>query len=303
MRIAIVGAGGVGGHLAGRLIGAGAEVALLARGRHLGAIRDRGLTLREPEGVTVHRPAAVASDPAALGAADAVVVAVKGQDLGGLDLRPLVGPETVVVPLLNGVEAPDRIDAALGAGRSLVGVARISATITAPGEVTRHSGWARYEVGERDGARTARLSRLTAFLAARGVEVSTPDDPLRALWLKFLMLGPFSGVTALARADAATVRATPRLVALYRRLAEETAAVGRAGGVALADADVAQVVATLDGLPGDMRASLAHDLAAGKPLEVEWLAGAVSRLGAAHGLDTPANDAVWAALTPWAGGA
>lgn len=303
MRIAIVGAGGVGGYLAGRLIGAGVETALLARGRHLEAMRERGLTLREPEGVSVHRPAALSDDPAALGRADAVVVAVKGQDLAGLDLGPLVGPQTVVLPLLNGVEAHLRLDAMLGVGRSLVGVARISATITAPGEVTRHSGWARFEIGERDGARSPRLGALAAALTAGGAEVSTPEEPLRALWLKFLMLGPFSGVTALARCDAGTLRGTPRLAALYRRLAQETAAAGRAEGVALTDADVEQMVATLAGLPADMRASMAHDLAAGKPLEVEWLAGAVSRLGAAHGLDTPANDAVWAALTPWTGGA
>jgi 2-dehydropantoate 2-reductase len=303
MRIAIIGAGGVGGYLAGRLIAAGVETALLARGRHLEAMRARGLTLREPEGVSVHRPAALSDDPAALGKADAVVVAVKGQDLAGLDLAPMVGPQTVVLPLLNGVEAHRRLDAALGAGRSLIGVARISATITAPGEVTRHSGWARFEIGEPDGARTPRLTALAEALTAGGAQVSIPEHPLRALWLKFLMLGPFSGVTALARCDAGTLRATPRLVALYRRLAQETAAVGRAEGAPLTDADVEQMVETLAGLPADMRASMAHDLAAGKPLEVDWLAGAVSRLGAARGLDTPANDAVWAALTPWTGGA
>ncbi len=302
MRIAIVGVGGVGGYLAGRLIGAGAEAALLARGRHLEAIRDRGLTLREPEGATLHRPAAASDDPAALGPADAVVVAVKGQDLGALDLRPLLGPETILLPLLNGVEAQDRLDAALGAGRSLVGVARISATITAPGEVTRHSGWARFEIGERDGARTPRLLRLRDALAAAGVETSLPADPMLALWRKFLMLGPFAGVTAGARCDAAAIRAVPALTALYSRLVAETAALGRAGGVALTAADEDAVMANLSTLPGDMRASMAWDLAAGKPLEVEWLTGAVVRLAARHGLPVPASETVAALLAPHAAG-
>jgi 2-dehydropantoate 2-reductase len=253
--------------------------------------------------VTRHRPAAVSGQTAEIGPVDAVIVAVKGQDLAGLNLAPLMRDGTVVLPLLNGVEAHVRLDAMIGAGRSLLGVARISATITGPGEVTRHSAWGRVEMGERDGARTERLLKLRELFGIAGVEASIPEHPLRALWLKFLMLGPFSGVTAVARCDAGTLRETPRLVALYRRLAQETAAVGRAEGAPLTEADVDAAVATLDGLPADMRASLAHDLAAGKPLEVDWLAGAVSRLGAAHGLDTPANDAVWAALTPWTGGA
>jgi 2-dehydropantoate 2-reductase len=303
MRVAVVGAGGVGGYLAGRLVCAGVDTVVVARGAHLAAIRERGLTLKEPDGAATRRPALATDDPAAAGPCDAVLVAVKGQDLGGLALAPLLGPETVVAPFLNGVEATERLDAALGAGRSLAGVARISATITAPGEVTRHSGWARFEIGEPDGARTPRLARLAALLEGAGIAVETPADPMRALWSKFLMLGPFSGVTALARCDAATLRAEPLLVGLYRRLAEETAAVATARGVPLGAPDVEGVVATLAGLPPDMRASLCWDVMAGKPLEVEWLAGAVCRLGAAAGIDTPMNDAVRAALAPWAAGA
>jgi 2-dehydropantoate 2-reductase len=302
MRIAVVGVGGVGGQIAARLIAAGVETVLIARGAHLAALRARGLTLREPESAATHRPALATDDPAAAGPCDAVVLAVKGQDLAALDLRPLLKPETPVAPFLNGVEAHDRIDAALGAGRSLIGVARISATITAPGEVTRHSGWARFEIGERDGAATPRLDALAGAMAGAGLEVIRPADPVRALWLKFLMLGPFAGASALARADAATIRAEPLLAALYRRLVEETAAVACAEGVALGDAEVAQAVATLGGLPADMRASLCWDLMAGKPLETEWLAGAVCRLADRHGLDAPVNATVRAALAPYARG-
>jgi len=302
MKLAIIGAGGVGGYLAARLAAAGADVAVVARGAHLAAIRDKGLMLRTPEGESVARLAAT-DDPASLGPVDAVVAAVKAQDLAALDLAPLIGPDTVLLPLLNGVEAPARLDAAYGAGRALIGVARISATITAPGEVTVHGPFARFELGEADGAASPRVAALRAQFDAAGVEASVPDDPLRALWVKFLMLCPFSGVTAAARCDNAAISAEPLLLALYRRLSEEVLAVGRAQGVALSDADLEGALALRAKLPDAMRASMAHDLAAGKRLEVDWLAGAVSRLGDALGVDTPANDAVWALLKPFAEGA
>lgn len=302
MRIAIVGAGGVGGYLAARLAASGAAVSVIARGDHLAAIRARGLTLRTPDGAQVARLDAT-DDPAAVGPVDAVAVAVKAQDLGALDLAPLLGPDTALLPLLNGVEAPARLDAAHGAGRSLIGVARIFATITAPGEVTVHGPFARFEFGEADGARSPRVAALGALFDAAGIEASVPDDPLRALWVKFLMLCPLSGVTAAARCDNAAISAEPLLLALYRRLSEEVMAVARAEGVALSDADLQAALALREKLPGAMRASMAHDLAAGKRLEVEWLAGAVSRLGAAHGVATPANDTIRAVLTPFAEGA
>ncbi|PKP63230.1 MAG: 2-dehydropantoate 2-reductase, partial [Alphaproteobacteria bacterium HGW-Alphaproteobacteria-8] len=259
-------------------------------------------TLRTPQGASVARLSAT-DDPAMLGPVDAVVVAVKAQDLDALDLGALIGPDTVLLPLLNGVEATARLDAAYGAGRSLIGVARISATITAPGEVTVHGPFARFELGEADGAVSPRTAALRDLFSAAGIETSVPDDPLRALWVKFLMLCPLSGVTAAARCDNAAISSQPLLLALYRRLSEEVLAVGRAQGVALSDADLQGALALREKLPDAMRASMAHDLAAGKRLEVDWLAGAVSRLGDGLGVDTPANDAVWAVLSPFALGA
>jgi 2-dehydropantoate 2-reductase len=301
MRIAIVGAGGVGGWLAGKLAAAGADVAVIARGAHLAGIRAKGLTVRTAEGESTH-PLRAEADAAAIGPVDVVIVAVKSQDIDGLDLSPLIGPETMIWPLLNGVEAIERLDAKLGAGRSLVGIARISASIAEPGVVAVHSPWAKVELGEADGTLSARVARLRDAMTAAGVETIVPHEPLRALWLKFLMLGPFAGTTAVARCDAATIRAEPLLTALYRRLVEETCAVGRACGARLDDADVEGAMKALAGLPATMQASMAYDLSVGKPLEVDWLSGAVSRLGDAHGVDTPANDAVWAALKPFAAG-
>jgi 2-dehydropantoate 2-reductase len=301
MKIAIVGAGGVGGWLAAKLAAAGRDVAVIARGAHLAAIREKGLIVRTPDGETTVRLQAE-SDAAAVGPADCVIVAVKSQDIDGLDLAPLMGAETVVWPLLNGVEATERLDATLGAGRALIGIARISASIAEPGVVAVHSPWAKVELGEPDGAASARVARLRDEMTAAGVEVIVPHEPLRALWLKFLMLGAFSGATAIARCDAAAIRAEPLLTAMYRRLVQEICAVGRACGARLDDADVEGAMKALAGLPADMRSSMAYDLSVGKPLEVDWLAGAVSRLGDAHGVDTPVNDTVWAALKPFASG-
>jgi 2-dehydropantoate 2-reductase len=301
MRIAIIGAGGVGGYLAAKLAAAGTDVSVVARGGHLDRIRLRGLTLRTPQGET--RTPLTATDRAAdIGPVDAVLVAVKGQDLDGLELRPLMRPDTVIWPFLNGVEATERLDAAYGAGRSLIGIARISATIAEPGVVAMHGAFAKFELGEPTGGISPRVAALRDLAAGAGIEVVTPPDPLRALWLKFMMLGPLSGATAAARCDAGTLRAEPRLTALYRALAEETCAVGRAQGVALDEGDVEGSMKALAQMPEGMRASMAHDLAAGKPLEVDWLAGAVVRLGEAHKLKTPANAAVWAVLKPWAKG-
>ncbi len=302
MRIAVVGVGAVGGYLAAELVADGVDVVAVARGTHLEAIRARGLTLRATEGES-SVPLKAFADPAEVGPVDFVLVAVKAYDLDALDIGPMLGPDTAIVPFLNGVEAPETLAARNGAGRSMIGVARISASIVEPGVVGLHAPFARFEIGEQDGAETPRLEALRACLAHAGVDVSIPEDPRRALWRKFLLLAALSGVTAGARCDVAMVRAQPMLSTLFRALAAETAAVGAAAGVAVGPEDVEECLQALQSLPGAMRASMAHDLAAGKRLEVDWLAGAVSRLGDRHGVPTPANDAVWAILRPFAGGA
>ena len=302
MKFAVVGAGAVGGYLAAELAADGADVVALARGAHLEAIRRSGLTLRAAEGETV-APIRAVADAGSVGVVDFVLVTVKAYDLESADLAPMLGPDTAIVPFLNGVEAPAMLDARYGAGRAMVGVARISASIVAPGVIGLHAPFARFEIGEVSGAVTPRLEALRAALAHAGVDVELPLDPVRSLWRKFLLLAAISGVTAGARCDLATVRSQPMLSALYRTLAEEAAAVGAAAGADVGPDDVAEVMQALQSLPGTLRASMAHDLAAGKRLEVDWLAGAVSRLGDRHGVPTPANDAVWALLRPHAKGA
>ena len=302
MRFAIIGTGGIGGYLAARLVAAGADVAVLARGAHLAAIRGEGLTLRDADGeVTVH-PAVATDDGAELGVADVAVFAVKGQDLAAAieTARPAIGPQTLALPFLNGVEAHSLLAEAYGAERALIGVAHISALIDGPGAIRKASPFADFYIGGLDGRQDAPgVAGIIGSFRAAGINAPEREDVLVDLWQKFVFLTALSATTAGARADIGTVRGTPELWALYRRLAEETAAVGRARGIALAANAVDKAIYLGERLPAEVRASLAHDLAAGKRLEVDWLSGAVMRLGREAGVETPCHAAVAALLAPW----
>lgn len=306
MRVAIIGAGGVGGMLAARLGAAGHEVALLARGGHLAAIREAGLKLVTPGDEVVLRPAVATDRGADLPAADLVIVAVKAQDLDGAmeQMAAAMAGGALALPFLNGVEATDRLQARFGGGRVLIGIARISAFIEAPGVVRQVTPGATYTIGTAQGRQDdARVAEIRAAFHAAGITVPESADVRVDLWTKFAALSAFSGVTAGARCDAATLRATPALEALYLRLAGEVQVLGRAEGVALPDDLPQRMLDFARSLPGEMRASLAHDLDAGKRLEIDWLAGAVPRLGARHGLAAPASETVAALLAPWKDGA
>lgn len=305
MRYAIIGTGGIGGYLAARLIKAGNEVTVLARGAHLAAIRERGLTLRH-QGEEVHvRPAIATDSGAELGVVDVAIFAVKGQDLSQAieTARPAVGPETLALPYLNGVEAPDMLAAAYGRDHALIGVAGISAFIAEPGVIATASPFAEFPLGGLDGRQDApRVAAVIAGLRAAGIRVPDRADMRFELWQKFVFLTALAGTTAGARCDIGTVRATPPLWALYERLAAEAAEVGDGHGIELGPAAVGRAVRWAAGLPEAVRASMAHDLAAGKPLELDWLNGAVVRLGAEVGVAAPAHAAVTALLTPWRDG-
>ena len=302
LRYAVIGTGGIGGYIAARLVAAGADVAVLARGAHLSAIRDKGLTLRDADGEITVDPAVATDDGEELGAADVTIFAVKGQDLATAieAARPAIGPETLALPFLNGVEAHSLLAGAYGADRALVGIAHISALIAGPGVIQKASPFADFYIGGLDGRQDApRVAEIIGNFRAAGIGAPDRKDVLVDLWQKFVFLTALSGTTAGARADIGTVRDTPELWALYRRLAEEAAAVGRARGVALAEDAIDKAVYFAERLPAEVRASLAHDLAAGKPLEIDWLSGAVARLGREAGVETPSHAAVAALLAPW----
>jgi 2-dehydropantoate 2-reductase len=217
---------------------------------------------------------------------------------------PLMEAGAIALPFLNGVEATARLEARFGAGRALLGIARIGAHIERPGVVRQDTEGARYTIGTADGRQDAEpVPALRRLLAGAEVETADAEDVRRDLWRKLAGLAAMAGTTAGARVDAREVPAIPALADLYRRIAGEVAALAAAEGFALEE-DAAE--AGLDfcaRLAPGVRASMAYDLAAGKRLEVDWLNGAVVRLGARHGLDAPANAAVAALLAPWKEGA
>lgn len=306
MRIAIIGAGGIGGHLAVRLAEAGNAVSLLARGAHLAAIRERGLTLRTPEGETTARFEAVSDTGADLPPANLVIFATKAHDLDGAmeAAAPLMEGAEMALPILNGVEATERLAARFGAEKALIGIARLSAFIEAPGVVVQATAGHSYTLGEADGSQeTERLRALHALFATAGIATNESADVRVDLWRKFVGLTAFSATTAGARCDAGTVTGTPALAALYRRIAGEVVALAAAEGIALPETMPEDALGFLGTFEPGIRASMAHDLAAGKPIEIDWLSGAVVRLSARHGLSAPANETVTALLAPWREGA
>jgi 2-dehydropantoate 2-reductase len=299
MRIVVVGAGGVGGLFGGLLHRSGEEVAFVARGGQLAALRGGGLEVRSTLG-TFEVRAPAAEDPAALGKADAVVVAVKAWQVEEVapKLRPLLGPRTVVVPMENGVEAVGTLAAALGEGRVAGGLTHVFAWIEAPG-VVRHVGPApRVTLGETRGGGSERLDRLAAALRKAGMEAAVIPDIEVALWEKFLFIDPLGSVGAAARSPVGAVRETSETRVLLVAAMREVAAVAKARGVALPADAVDRTLSRFDSLPVDGTASMHRDIVAGKPSELFEQTGAVVRLGAKAGVPTPVHDLLFACLLP-----
>ncbi|MFN3260309.1 MAG: 2-dehydropantoate 2-reductase [Pikeienuella sp.] len=305
MKIAVMGAGALGGYFGGRLAAAGADVSFIARGAHLAALKAEGLRVESPLG-DLHLPQVKATeDPAEIGPVDLVLFLVKLPDTraAARALAPLLGPETGVLSLQNGVEAWGWIGEEIGAGRVMGGTAQIPADIRAPG-VIRHSGpFARVAFGEFGGAETGRARALLAAFEAAGVEVSLAPDIEVKIWEKFVMLSAFSALTALTRLPIGPVRENPETRGLLARAIAETHAVGRAERPALAADYADRAMGFVDAAPAGMRSSMLDDLLRGRPLELAYLSGAVARLGAERGIETPVHDFVAKALSPFASGA
>jgi 2-dehydropantoate 2-reductase len=300
MRIAVAGAGGVGGLLAGLLARAGHEVALVARGAHAEAIRREGLRVTSPLGSFTARMAAVAEDPAALGPAEAVLVGVKAWQVAELAprLAPLLARGGVAVPFQNGVEAAGRLAAALGDARVAGGLIAVLAWIDGPGAVKHMGGRPRVKMGPRAEGQAAPLEALARALRDAGAEVELVDDVERASWEKFLLIEPWGAVAAAARAPVGVVRSVPETRALLVRAQEELAAVGRARGVALPAEAAARTLAVIDGVPAEATSSMQRDLGAGRPSELEDQVGAVVRLAREVGVAVPIHETILAALLP-----
>lgn len=300
MRVAFYGAGGVGGYYAAVLARAGCEVAVVARGDHLSAIRANGLRVQTPDDAFQVRPWAASDDPAEVGPADIVVVAVKSFQLEeeAARLGPLLGPDTLVVPLLNGVDAHEVLSPVVGRERAGKGLTRIMSKVSAPGAI-HHMGVEPYvAAAEWDGAASPRVQAFVAALSKAGVEAEVPPDIDAALWLKFLFVSSLGSVCAACRAPFGPVLAVPESRALLRRAMEEVAALAAARGVVLPGDVVDRAMTMAASFPADGTSSLQRDIAAGLPSELDAWPGAVARLGAESGVPTPVNSFVWSVLLP-----
>jgi 2-dehydropantoate 2-reductase len=294
MKIAVMGSGGVGGYFGARLVQAGCDVAFIARGAHLAAMRERGLKIESQLG-DVHLPQVrVTDDPATLEPVDLVLFSVKLSDTAtaARSIAPLFGPDTGIVSFQNGVQKDDVLRKAFGDKAVMGGVGYIATAIKEPG-VIKHTGtMQRLVFGEYDGSRSQRAEAFLAACKKGGIDAELSDDIRRRIWEKFVFLVGLSGATTAIRLPIGPIRENPLARGFLFDLIREAVMVGRALGVALPENYAEDRLAFVDGLPADMTASMHHDLQHGKPLEVTWLSGAVAELGATVNVPTPANRAV-----------
>jgi len=302
-RFAIMGSGG-GGYFGARLAAAGSDVTFIARGAHLDAIRTVGLRVESPLGdVTLH-PAQATDRPGEIGPVDVVLFATKLWDteVAGEACRPLMGPDTAVVSLQNGVDAEDSLAAILGAGHVMGGVSQIAAVIERPGVIKHNGDFATIIFGERDGVTTPRAEALRDALTDAGIKTILSDDINKVIWQKFIMLVGLSALTTVTGQSIGPIRNNVETKHLLEQVMTETAAVAGARGIADSDEILAKTLTFLDGLPDAMTSSMAGDRKRGNRLELDWLSGAVARIGAEAGGATPANQFIVAALRLDAGG-
>ena len=306
MRIAVMGAGGIGSYLGARLQQAGADVAFIARGAGLAALRSGGLTVREHGGGGLGLDTVTASDdPAAVGAVDIVLFCVKlyDTDAAAALCRPLMGPGTWVLSLQNGVESVERLEAVLGAGRALGGACNFSATLLEPGVVLHNGRVCRFDFGDAADPACARAADFVRLCTAAGVEAHVHADIRRVLWEKFVLVIGSSGAAVLTRQPIGPIHADPVMDLVYQRALAEAGAVGRALGVALPPGLEERLHASLKERPATLKPSLLVDLERGNRLEAEWFFGTLCRLARETGIATPVTDTIYAAMRPFLDGA
>ncbi len=304
MRIAVIGAGGVGGAFGAALAKAGADVTFVARGAHLQAMRQNGLRIEGGRGETLIKPVQATDDPATIGPVDFVLFCVKLWDVesAGAAIKPLIGPTTAVIPLQNGIDAAERLIPILGAPAVMGGVAQISATIAEPGVIRQTGNFMRLVFGELEGGKSARGEAFLALCQKAGFDATHSDQIVTELWMKFVLLATNSAITAATRTPIGRLRDDPDIVPLFARAAEEVVAVARARGVKLPDDAVEKIVGFTSGAPPAMMASMAHDLIRGNRIELPWLSGKVVSLGRELGVPTPVHGILYAVLKPFTDG-
>lgn len=298
MKIAVVGAGGVGGYFGGRLAHAGIDTTFIARGATLDALRTRGLRVDSIKGDFVVERVSATDAPAEK--VDAVLMAVKAWQLpdAARSIVPILKDDTMVVPLENGIDAPDVLAGIVGRERVLGGLCAIVSFLVAPGHVRHPASEPVVMFGELDNHRSERAERLLAAFAKAGVNAEIPRDIHRSMWTKFLFIAPLSGIGAITRVPVGVWRTDPELRDRTTRALEEVAALAAAKNIDLGDDAVAKTWDRYDALAADATSSMQRDIMEGKPSELDAQLGAIVRLGARHAIATPVTAMLYHCLLP-----
>jgi len=300
MKIAVYGTGGVGGYFGGLLAQAGHDVVFIARGAHLAAIRQNGLQVYSVNGDFHVQPAQAEEDPAEIGAVDVVVVAVKDYHLASIvpQLNPLVGPETMIVPLLNGVDAHDRIAERVDVTHVVGGLCSVVSMIASPGVIRQISKMRSVRVGELNRQPSERVDRLLKAWSSQGVDAVQPDDIFNAIWTKFLFIASFGGIGSLTRASMGEIRSCPETRALYKQAMEEVAALAAAQSIDLPPDIVQTTLAFSDGLEAGATSSMQRDVIDGNNFELEAFSGRIVSIAEPLNVPVPVHTAIYGLLKP-----
>jgi 2-dehydropantoate 2-reductase len=300
MRIAVVGAGGVGGYFGGKLAAAGEDVTFIVRGKSLEALRTNGLRVDSIRGDFHLAKVNATDDAATVGPVDIVLMCVKAWQVpeATASILPLLGDDTAVVPLENGMEAPEQIAAIAGRAHAAGGLCAIVAFKVAPGHIRHLSADPFVMFGELDNHRSARLERLCDAFVRAGVSAEIPPDIHRSMWSKFLFIAPMSGIGAVTRVPLGVWRSMPETRELAERAVREIIALAAARGASLPDDAFERTMQRYDGLTADATTSLQRDVMEGKPSELDAQLGAVVRMAAESGVDVPVCDFIYRCLLP-----
>lgn len=305
MKIAVMATGGVGGYFGARLAAAGEDVHFIARGAHLATLRADGLTLKSANGDLHLQPVAATDDPASIGTVDIVLFAVKQYDTEAAAqlIKPLIAADTAAITLQNGVDKDERLRAVLGRDHVIDSAAYITgAGVASPGVITHVGKVARIIFGEADGARSARGERFLAACRRASIDATFSADIAKELWAKFALLSAFSGVSSVLRQPIGAIMGDPDTRKLFSDAIAEAIAVAKAKGIDLGADYLPRQVAFSAGIPPEAKSSMQMDLEAGRRLELEWMSGAIARIGDELGVPTPTHHFIYTALKLYAGG-
>ena len=295
---AIMGSGGMGGYIGAKLSQAGYQVSFVARGAHLAAMKKNGLKIEGPGEAFVIDPIRATSDPKEIGPVDFVIFCVKLWDTeaAGEQCRDLVGPDTAVLSMQNGVDAEPILSGILGSQHVMGATSEIGANIIEPGFVRRFTPFAIIRFGEFDQIRSARSIQFSEAITAAGLGAEHVDSISLTIWDKFLWLVGASALNCVTRQPFGPVREDPDTRALLRQIMEEVMSVANAKGIPLTNENIETRLDYIDSLPGQAKVSMALDLERGNRLELPWLSGTAIRMGRELNVPTPANNVIYAAL-------